>query len=277
MGEFKGLCFLAAGALLTLSAAASGQDAKDAADVTNASKGSSATATKTKTVEGGTVVTETTVVEVTETFPAPTLGKKDTWVVGADRVAGYGWSKQIADGFPKVSGSNFNVFGKTTTAIEGAVLSGATIPLEGPRLTLDAFPIDHLSFGGTLMFNFENVTDGNSATGDESATAFGIEFRVGYELELSELIAFWPKVGIQWGYALIGDSDKRATNLDLHFDVPFIFMINSQAGLTVTPGVALPLLAQTKNIIDDPATNGSFIDAPKFLQVYAALGLITWF
>jgi hypothetical protein len=280
----NGLCVLATGALLTLSAAATGQDAADATAETDATDATPRTTAKTGTVTEtvpttqkvpGKLIKETTTVEITETFPAPYLGEKDTWVVGADRVAGYGWSKQIADGFSKSSGSTFNVFGKTTTAVEGSILSTAIIPLEGPRLTIDGFPVDRLSLGGTLMFNFETASSGIDGAKDASATAFGIEFRVGYAIELSDLIAFWPKVGIQWGYAFIGDSDVRATNLDLHFDLPLVFSITNQAALTLTPAVALPLLAQTKNLPLE--TPDEFVDGPKFLQVAASLGLITWF
>ena len=269
MGGLNKLCVVAAGVLLTLRGTAMGQD------VSVSAEGSASSQT---VKDDGTVVTKTTTVEITETYPAPNLGKAGTWVVGADNVAGFGWSKQIADQdvFGSDSATQFNLFGRSTTAEEsqraGSIPSA---PLNGPRLTIDGFPMESLSLGGTLMFNFDD------ATSSTTSTAFGIAFRVGYAIGLSELIAFWPKVGIEFGYGMVEANtpltvnDIRIVNLGLNIDAPLVFAINQQAGLTLTPSVVLPLLSQDKGIRGEIADE--FVDGPKFLQVAATLGVIAWF
>lgn len=270
MGGFNGLCVVAAGAMLTLSGAATGQE------TTVTATGSSSTESVSA---DGTVVKETTTVEITDTYPAPNLGKKDTWVVGAENVAGFGWSKQIADQdvFGSASAASFNLFGRTTTSVESQFAGGIPPALvNGPRLTVDGFPVENLSLGGTLMFNFDEATDSTTSS------AFGIAFRVGYAIELSELIAFWPKIGIEFGYGFVEAqdvpvviTDMRIVNLNLNIDAPLVFAITSQAGLTLTPSVVLPLLSQNKNVPGE--IPDEFVDGPKFLQVAATLGVIAWF
>ncbi len=267
MGALNGLCVVTTGALLAFSSAAMGQETKTNTDQTTAIE---------TTPAGGTRVTETTTVEISETYAPPYLGQKDTWVLGAENVAGFGWTKQIADQdkFGKRSTASFNLFGRSTTANEAQLVAGATNVLDGPRLTLDAFPIEGLSLGGTLMFNFDDASTASTSS------AFGIAFRVGYALELSELIAFWPKVGIQFGYGFVDEKkdilvpEAKIANLDLNIQAPFVFTITNQAGLTLTPGVALPLLSQAKVAGEN---DGNFGDSSKFLQVFGTLGVITWF
>ena len=124
------------------------------------------------------------------------------------------------------------------------------------------------------MFNFDD------ASAASTSSAFGIAFRVGYALELSDLIAFWPKVGIQFGYGFVDESkenlipETKIANLDLNIQAPFVFTITNQTGLTLTPGVALPLLSQAKVA---GFNDGNFADAPKLLQVFGTLGVIVWF
>ncbi len=270
MGALNGLCVVAAGALLTFGSAAIGQ--------TTTTSAGTATAVETD-ADGGTTVTEVTTVEISESYPAPFLGKKNTWVVGAENVAGFGWTKQIADKdkFGSRSTSSFNIFGRTTTANEAQFRALAPTVLEGPRLTVDGFAVDGLSLGGTLMFNFDNASTASTSS------AFGIAFRLGYAISLSDLITFWPKVGIQFGYGFVDEKqeervivvpESKLANLDLNVSAPFVFSITNQAGLTLTPGVALPLLSQVmvKGVNDD-----NFEDNAKYLQVFGTLGVIVWF
>lgn len=83
--------------------------------------------------------------------------------------------------------------------------------LAGPRLAVDYFGLDNLSVGvsTSVMHYFP-------ASGDESLTAILLNPRVGFGMQLSERIAFWPRAGLDcWVFSQSHSSGKTILNLSL--------------------------------------------------------------
>src|SRR5512132_1779246 len=68
---------------------------------------------------------------------------------------------------------------------------------------LDWFVAERLSLGG---FALVSTTSTSTAMMDSSATALGIGPRVGYAVPLGSRFTLWPKLGVSWVHASVGDA-----------------------------------------------------------------------
>jgi hypothetical protein len=71
---------------------------------------------------------------------------------------------------------------------------------------VDYFVINGLSIGGQGLVAVLNPAHGNSGSG-ETVTEFGIAPRVGYNLPITDMISFWPKV--YFGYLTASASNSN--------------------------------------------------------------------
>ncbi len=67
----------------------------------------------------------------------------------------------------------------------------------------DYFIMKNLSIGGVIGVVYQK-------TGDSKATAFKLGPRVGYNIEFSRLVSFWPKIGISYSHT----KNKHSTEIN---------------------------------------------------------------
>jgi hypothetical protein len=125
--------------------------------------------------------------------------------------------------------SSDNSFTISSTTIGGVPGSITSIQMEP---AVDYFLIDNLSIGGFLEFMYVSDQGGHAFT-------FGVGPRVGYNFTLSDLISFWPKVGLSiadtstTGTVVVGNGAQNGTvttsstttntNLTLNLYAPLMF------------------------------------------------------
>jgi len=92
----------------------------------------------------------------------------------------------------------FGHAGQLAISSDAALAISHTAPSEGSGVTnvtlapaVDYFVIDGLSVGGFVSLDYTTI-------GDWDATEFGIGPRVGYNIELSDLVSVWPKIGMSF-------------------------------------------------------------------------------
>jgi hypothetical protein len=91
-----------------------------------------------------------------------------------------------------------------------APIGASASPYLLPRLGFDYFVIDNLSIGGSLGFGDFDPEGNNNAT-----TGAMIAPRVGYALEFSKVIGFWPRGGFT--YRNFGGNEEFALTLEAMF------------------------------------------------------------
>ncbi len=150
---------------------------------------------------------------------AQNFGQKGDLSISADRLFGLYLTNDVAlsDGFLMALGIGPIVAFPYTTA----------------RLGVDYFVIDHLSVGGNLGIIFGD--DNNSFGGDDDFTAFLIEPRVGYAVNISDKFGIWPRGGIT--FFDIDDFDGFALTLE----APFFFTPTDGFGLAFGPSFDIEL------------------------------------
>jgi hypothetical protein len=151
------------------------------------------------------------------------LGSKGDLAIGAERLFGIGNGTQTVE----VDGVSLD----TDYSVVGFLWSGAastqTLYL-APRVSIDYFPIDGLSVGGSVGYLSTKVS-----VGDSSATSSGFIFapRVGYLLPIGDSFGFWPRGGFT--YYNLTDPDRNQFSLGAQLD----FVIGPTAPLAFTIGL----------------------------------------
>ena len=89
----------------------------------------------------------------------------------------------------------------------------------------DYFVINNLSVGGNILFGILSPAHGSGGSGT-TYTLFGIAPRVGYNIALTDMISFWPKV--YFGYSTAngssGGASSGANAAQIGVFAPFIFL-----------------------------------------------------
>lgn len=142
----------------------------------------------------------------------------------------------------------FGRSGQLAISSDAAIAITHTAPSDGEGVTtvtlapaVDYFVIDGLSIGGFVSMDYTTV-------GDWDSTEFGIGPRVGYNIDMSDLVSVWPKAGLSFRSR---SQSQQRTQGDRTLEVS-----------TSNSGVALNLFAP---IMFHPATHffagfGPFLD-----------------
>ena len=69
----------------------------------------------------------------------------------------------------------------------------------------DFFVIENLSLG--VAFGLQHVR-----SGDSRSTRFSIGPRIGYNVEITHLFSFWPRVGVSYSYSATHEEEVDAKN-----------------------------------------------------------------
>jgi hypothetical protein len=72
---------------------------------------------------------------------------------------------------------------------------------------VDYFVIQSLSLGGQVQFTHTSRSPGNGGT-SETTDLFGIGPRIGYNIPISDLFSFWPKVGVTYQHGSFGNTSE---------------------------------------------------------------------
>ncbi len=161
------------------------------------------------------------------------FGKRGTFSLGVERLFGVVYTTDI-----------------DVTAIELGVAVGP-VPYSVPRLALDYFVTDQLSFG--LGAGLGVATDGGTAT------AFSFNPRVGYAIVISPHVSFWPRAGFSYLHLSDGTSQYF---LAFTLEGQFVFTPVRHLGLLLGPTLDIGLAA-------------SF--AAKPTQIGLQTGIVGWF
>jgi hypothetical protein len=111
---------------------------------------------------------------------------------GAPRVQTFGGPGTLAIS----SDMNLGFFGSSTSEGGGSMWTFLLAP------AADYFVIQGLSIGGQIVYSHTHASSGGTATGASSTStsvdtdSFGIGPRIGYNIPISDLFSFWPKVAL---------------------------------------------------------------------------------
>ena len=194
-----------------------------------------------------------------------------TWIVGAEHLTGvYHTSTSITP-----DGASSETANSTTIAFLGHAEADLLI---APRLSVDAFPIDGLSLGGSFTVHHGAVSfNGNgsvaTAISSEEETAFLIAPRIGYAYMFTDVIGLWPRGGLT--YAHLSDTpDSGAGGTSKHlfaFDLDATLVIAPVQNFAVTAGVAFDATFGGKQSVDV----GSGLPSANAAISETAIGLTT--
>lgn len=145
-------------------------------------------------------------------YSAP-FGSKGQVTFGAERLFGFHYVKNNWEYPSGDRGSN------SGTTVGFGWLFAQPMQFNQPRLGVDFFVIDDLSIGGALGF-----FSASGRNGTLNHDGFIISPRVGFNVALSQVVKFWPKVGIT--YISIDESHA----FGLSGEANFAFFPHSSAG-----------------------------------------------
>lgn len=120
-------------------------------------------------------------------YGAP-LGSKGQVTFGAERLFGFHWTK---NSYETPAGDHY---GNSCTSVGFGWQFACGMPFNQPRLGVDFFVAQDISIGGALGF-FSMSWNGNGG-GDQNG--FVISPRVGFNVPISQIVTFWPKVGLTY-------------------------------------------------------------------------------
>jgi hypothetical protein len=124
-------------------------------------------------------------------YGAP-FGHSGQVTFGAERLFGFHWTK---NSYEEANGVRHSDSG---TSVGFGWYYVRHMPFNQPRLGIDVFIVDNISLGGALgFFSASSNGDGINQNG------FIIQPRVGFNVPITQSIAFWPKVGLT--YLSLGD------------------------------------------------------------------------
>jgi hypothetical protein len=190
------------------------------------------------------------------------------------------------------SGTNLSLLVGRNLAIEE---SGAT-PINVhtiPRAAFDVTVIPQLTLGAAIAFGFglggttkaEGIQGGNKVTVERdapTATAIGLVPRVGYVIPLTDIFAFWPRVG--FGFYSVSSSTEGANNVttkisdtlfSLDLDPQFAIVPVEHFFILAGPLVNIPL-AGSRTVSRSDSSNKENPDTSLF-NLGLSLSLGGWF
>jgi len=150
------------------------------------------------------------------------FGSKGQVTFGAERLFGFHW---VDNHWEDWDGTRRSASG---TSVGFGWYWAQRMQFNQPRLGVDFFVIDDLSIGGALGFFSMH---GRNGTGNEDG--FIISPRVGFNVPLSQVVKFWPKVGLTF----ISVNDDKAFGIS--GEANFAFFPRQNWAFLVTPTLDL--------------------------------------
>jgi hypothetical protein len=133
---------------------------------------------------------------------------------------------------------------------------------------LDYFVIDHLSIGGEIGFahidssNDVNVGGTTRSTSNPGIDLFGLQARVGYNIDITRQFSIWPRGGLGFRYVSNPDAaaNTTANEFFLNVDVPILWHPVDHFFIGVAPSfnVALSGTYSVKDTNTNVSTNTGF-------------------
>ncbi|WP_394825585.1 hypothetical protein [Pendulispora albinea] len=202
------------------------------------------------------------------------LGEKGQFILSADRLMPL-FSYQS---FKTGDDNNSDSTSSSNISFVTSNLTHRTV-FDVPRLALDYAVIDSLTVGGSVFVGFDVGSDvtqkrnGTSTSTDGAKTNFfGFAPRVGYVLNLTHNIAFWPRGGLSYirrSTTIKGQNDAEETTSANQFalDIEPMFVISpaQHFGITIGPNIDIPLTGTAKNERKaNGRTDSSSVDSTQF-------------
>jgi hypothetical protein len=134
----------------------------------------------------------------------------------------------------------------------------------------DFFVIDNLSIGGQVMLGFVN---NSPPAPDQSSTTtlYGIAPQIGYNIVISDLVSFWPKLFLAFEGESQSNNGGALTSGTLGIFAPFLFHIAPHFFLGIGPDVA------TQLFVNAWQGNQNFPNPPKVTTFGAMATVGGWF
>lgn len=193
-----------------------------------------------------------------------TFGQRGQIIIGAERLTGFysynfhrtGDEPTGVNTFRKVdyeaSGTQLNLlWGGSSTA--GSIFG--VNPAAIPRIGVDYMLTEMISLGGTLGYVSSSGSTKNKINGvstdDPSYSAFAFAPRVGFAFRLTDVIAFWPRVGLTYYSSTVeergqdGDTYKFS-GFSAVGEAYFVISPVANFGFGVAPLLELPLSGTLK-------------------------------
>ncbi len=214
----------------------------------------------------------------------PAFGDQGSLIVGVERL-------MPLISYENVKASQNGQGSSTSVTSFSLVTHGSTATVYNvPRLALDYTVIPKLTLGGSIYVYFQagNSTTTTAANGVQTTTDngkltyWGFAPRVGYILNLSDVVAFWPRGGISYNNASNGGSvvngvqagSSSANQFALDLEPTFVFIPLPHVGFTATAAVDIPLTGSV-NVTLGNNVNTS-VDLSE-LHIGAHVGLLVYF
>ncbi|MES1208682.1 MAG: hypothetical protein ABUS79_22315 [Pseudomonadota bacterium] len=127
-----------------------------------------------------------------------------------------------------------------------------SVSMGGPSTTsiniqpsLDYFVAPNISVGGQIGIQHGSA-DLFGGSGTDTATAFGLEVRGGYNLALNDMFSIWPHIGIAYEHVSISSGGNSATGyvIPLVVSVPILWHPASHFFLGLAPSLRTDLVAK---------------------------------
>jgi hypothetical protein len=163
--------------------------------------------------------------------------------------------------------SMLTVGGSTTSNNGGSSIGFSFAP------AADYFVINNLSIGGSVLFGFYSISPSCPSgvmcqnQSNDSLTAYGFVPRIGYNIALSDLVSWWPKVYFAYEGFSINNNGGYGNGASIGLSAPFLFHVASHFFLGIGPYVG----TQVMN-----SANGQSVDS-KTTTYGAAATVGGWF
>lgn len=223
--------------------------------------------------------------------PGTSFARAGTLAVGAERMFGYVHTtlktqseQPPSDTERTITLNRFSLLGRPSYSTQ------FQSPYSTPRIGIDFFPIDGLSFGGSITYVSESgeaevETPAGSQSQDlDPASGFLISPRVGYGIMFSDIFGIWPRAGVTYFTASSENrndagqttSESNVNGLALTVEVPLILSPIDHVGFTIGPTLDIPLSGSSEVDPTDPADQTTESDV-KFTDIGVNAGLLVWF
>jgi hypothetical protein len=134
----------------------------------------------------------------------------------------------------------------------------------------DYFVIPNLSVGGNILFGLLSPAHGNGP--GTSYTIFGLEPRVGYNIPITDMMSFWPKVYFSYATASASNNGGSANSAAIGVFAPLMFVPATHFVLGIGPNFSTQLSSNVS-----PGGGGPSVSAAKLTQVGIQATIGGWF
>jgi hypothetical protein len=163
------------------------------------------------------------------------IAPQGTMVLGAERLFGIVGTGTDTDGVDSDSTRISLLWGGGPVSPIGPMAA----PYDRSRIAFDYFIIDNLSLGGSLGFYSWSASVEDDDTGDGGG--FLLSPRVGYMVDITDMLGFWPRGGFTYVRDSVEDPDVVATATALSVEAPLYILIGRtlaiNVGLTIDLGL----------------------------------------